>query len=73
MTRKTFRRFSLALAMTAAPVAFLAAPAVAGSASGNCALNMVNSHTWPGGMEHAMSVNNPNGTAGMFVAVGNSC
>jgi len=32
------------------------------------AANMVNSHAAPG-MGHAMSVNNPNGNAGMFCAV----
>lgn len=33
------------------------------------AANMVNSHTWPGGMSTAMSVDNANGNQGMWCAV----
>ena len=63
----------LVAATIAATIAGTVGVASAGSSNGGCALNMVNAHTWPGGMEHAMSVNNPNGTAGMFGAVANSC
>lgn len=49
-------------ASTAAPV----------TPNGLCgAANMVNANALPG-MLHAMSVDNPNGVAGMFVAVANS-
>jgi len=70
-------------AMTAATLAGTAGIASAGSASGNCAANMVNAHTWTadntGGMANAMSVDNPNGngvpggTTGMWGAITHSC
>lgn len=83
MTHNTMARLCLTVTMTSAAIAGSAGIATAGSPSGNCALNMVNAHTWTadntGGMATAMSVNNPNGdgvpggTTGMFGAVTHSC
>jgi hypothetical protein len=83
MTRNATTRICLIVTMTGAALAGSAGIASAGSASGNCAGNMVNAHTWTadntGGMATAMSVNNPNGdgvpgsTTGMWGAITHSC
>lgn len=74
MMHASFATKSLMAAATiAATIAGTAGVASAGSSNGGCALKMVNAHTWPGGMENAMSVDNPHGTAGMFGAVAASC
>jgi hypothetical protein len=62
----------VALALLSVPAAAAAAPAPGTGITGAC--NMANA--WgagvQGGMAHAMSVNNPNGNAGMAIAVANS-
>jgi hypothetical protein len=80
MSRTTLTRISLVLAMTAAPVAFLAAPATAAGLhpAPLCgALNMIEaspsyygSNAVSDGMDVAMNIDNANGNAGMFNAVG---
>jgi len=79
MTRRAMARMGLAVAITGVALVGTAGIASAESASGNCAAHMVNSHTWPGGMQIAMSVDNPKGngvpggTTGMWGAITHSC
>jgi hypothetical protein len=81
MTRfTTAKKVLMVAAMTGVALAGTAGIASAGSPSGNCAANMVNTHTWPGGMQTAMTADlngNGNGvqggTTGMFGAITHSC
>lgn len=73
MTPITITRKALVVAaLTGTTLTGLAGVAAAGSASGGCAIQMVNPNAMPG-MGTAMGANNEHGTAGMYRAIAQSC